>query len=149
MPANHAPETEAREESGPGGESAEALADEVRRLEEELARVRSAAERAASRGRGAEGLLVTLARLVQSGTAGASWEALARFQRALYFSWHSEEVDEYGYDRRFAETIRPFFEFLYTVWWRVEATGIEHVPASGPGLVLDRRGRQHHRRRGQ
>ena len=53
-----------------------------------------------------------------------------------YFAWHSEETDEFGADPRFAETLGPFFEFLYAVWWRVEATGIEHVPASGPGLVV-------------
>ena len=34
------------------------------------------------------------------------------------------------------ETLEPFFEFLYTVWWRVETTGIEHVPAKGPGLIV-------------
>jgi 1-acyl-sn-glycerol-3-phosphate acyltransferase len=79
---------------------------------------------------------VTLARLIQSGASGVSWEGLARLQRALYFSWHSEQVDEFGHDQRFSETIRPLFEFLYTVWWRVEATGIEHVPAVGPGLVV-------------
>jgi 1-acyl-sn-glycerol-3-phosphate acyltransferase len=116
--------------------TAETLAEEVRRLEGELARARKAAAQSAAGDRPGEGLLVTLARLLQSGSAGLSWEALARAQRALYFSWHSEEVDEFGHDRRFAETIRPLFEFLYTVWWRVETTGIEHVPATGPGLVV-------------
>jgi 1-acyl-sn-glycerol-3-phosphate acyltransferase len=115
--------------------SPEALEEEVRRLEQELHRARQAADEGGSSGRG-EGLLVTLARLVQSGAAGASWEGLARLQRALYFSWHSAQVDEFGHDQRFSDTIRPWFEFLYTVWWRVEATGIEHVPASGPGLVV-------------
>jgi 1-acyl-sn-glycerol-3-phosphate acyltransferase len=116
------------------GARTEALADEVRRLEAELGRARAAASQA--QGRRADGLLVTLARVIQAGTAGVSWESLARMQRALYFAWHSEEQDEFGHDRRFAETIRPFFEFLYTVWWRVEATGIEHVPATGAGLVV-------------
>ena len=31
------------------------------------------------------------------------------------------------------ETLVPFFEFLYTMWWRVEAAGIEHMPARGAG----------------
>jgi len=126
---------------GPGAEvpfegrpGAGSLLDEVKRLEDELGRARAAASRA--QGRSTDGLLVTLARVIQSGTAGVSWESLARMQRAFYFAWHSEEQDEFGRDQRFAETIRPLFEFLYTVWWRVEATGIEHVPASGPGLVV-------------
>ena len=124
-----------REPERPGA-AGEDLAAEVGRLEGELDRARGAAERAGSPRREPEGLLVTLARLIQAGSAGASWEGLARLQRALYFSWHSEEVDEFGRDPRFADTIRPFFEFLYTVWWRVEATGIEHVPATGPGLLV-------------
>jgi 1-acyl-sn-glycerol-3-phosphate acyltransferase len=83
-----------------------------------------------------ESLLVALARMVSSGAHGLTWASLARLQRALYFAWHSEETDEFGADARFAETLEPFFEFLYAVWWRVEATGTEHLPASGPGLVV-------------
>src|SRR5262249_23701507 len=26
--------------------------------------------------------------------------------------------------------------FLYAVWWRVEATGVERVPGQGPGLIV-------------
>jgi len=84
----------------------------------------------------AEGPLVALARLIQGGAAGLDWEAVARLWSAAYFSWHSEETDEFGFDRKFAERIRPIFEFLYTVWWRVEAAGVENVPASGPGLLV-------------
>jgi 1-acyl-sn-glycerol-3-phosphate acyltransferase len=87
-------------------------------------------------GEAGEGLLISLARVVEAGIGGASWENLARLSRALYFAWHSEEVDEFGYDRRFTETLRPLFEFLYTVWWRVEAAGVENVPAKGPGLIV-------------
>jgi hypothetical protein len=65
-----------------------------------------------------------------------SWASLARVQRALYFAWHSEETDEFGADRRFAEALEPVLEFLYAVWWRVEATGTEHVPSEGPALVV-------------
>jgi 1-acyl-sn-glycerol-3-phosphate acyltransferase len=28
------------------------------------------------------------------------------------------------------------FEFLYDGWWRVEAEGVRHVPAHGPGLIV-------------
>jgi 1-acyl-sn-glycerol-3-phosphate acyltransferase len=113
-----------------GGEL-EALRERVRQLEQELAREGVDRQLPAS-----EGLLVALAQLAQEGTRAVNWEGLARALRAAYFSWHSEEVDEFGYDGRFTQTLEPFFEFLYTVWWRVETTGIEHVPAKGPGLVV-------------
>lgn len=82
------------------------------------------------------GLLLSLARLLEAGRRGLSWPELGRAWSAAYFAWHSEEVDDFGYDRRFTETVAPFFEFLYAMWWRVETSGIEHVPARGPGLVV-------------
>jgi hypothetical protein len=83
-----------------------------------------------------EGALVALARLLELGASGLTWENVARAWSAFYFSWHSEEVDEFGFDRKFTETLRPFFEFLYTVWWRVEASGLENVPSEGRGLIV-------------
>jgi 1-acyl-sn-glycerol-3-phosphate acyltransferase len=83
-----------------------------------------------------EGLLVALARFLEGGWSEASWENLARLRSALYFSRHSEDVDEFGFDPRFTETLMPFFEFLYTMWWRVETTGVEHIPDEGPALLV-------------
>ena len=99
-------------------------------------RLEAGPERTKARAEPPEGLLVTLARLVQAGTGGLGWANLARLQSALYFAWHSDDVDDFGSDRRFAETLEPFFEFLYSVWWRVETAGIEHVPGRGPGLIV-------------
>jgi 1-acyl-sn-glycerol-3-phosphate acyltransferase len=104
------------------------LRERLAELEREVASGRQARER--------EGLLLTLARLVDAGARGVSWASLARLQRALYFAWHSEEVDDFGSDRRFAEALEPLLEFLYAVWWRVETSGIEHVPAEGRGLIV-------------
>ena len=103
--------------------------ERVRELEAELARLREA------RGR-KEGVVVALARLLEAGVAGLDWKNVARLLRSLYFAWHSEETDEFGYDPRFSDTIRPFFEFLYTVWWRVETAGLENVPGEGAALVV-------------
>ena len=36
--------------------------------------------------------------------------------------------DEWGFDEDFAEAVYPLFEFLYDVWWRVEADGVANVP---------------------
>lgn len=106
----------------------EALRRRLAELEREVARGRRAREH--------EGLLVTAARLLHGGARGLSWASLARLQRALYFAWHSEETDEFGADQRFAETLEPLLEFLYAVWWRVEAGGTEHIPAEGPALIV-------------
>lgn len=67
---------------------------------------------------------------------GLSGAALGRLQRALYFLWHDEQVDEFGRDALFSETLEPFFEALYTSWWRVRATGLEHVPDRGAALIV-------------
>ena len=92
--------------------------------------------RAERQGKRGDGLLVALARAVSSGAGALDWASLGRLQRALYFAWHSEETDAYGADARFGEALEPFFEFLYAMWWRVEATGTENVPARGAGLVV-------------
>jgi len=115
-----------KRKKGPSGE--EALKGRLAELERQLA--------AMEEGRDREGLLVTLARVLDAGARGVSWASLARLQRAAYFAWHSEETDDFGADRRFAETLEPLIEFLYAVWWRVETSGVEQVPAEGPGLIV-------------
>jgi 1-acyl-sn-glycerol-3-phosphate acyltransferase len=108
----------------------------IRALERQLDEVRRDLEWE-RRGRVAgEGLPVRLARLLQAGLRAFTLENLGRLQAALYFAWHSVETDEFGRDPVFAETLRPFFELLYGVWWRVEASGIDHIPATGPALVV-------------
>jgi 1-acyl-sn-glycerol-3-phosphate acyltransferase len=116
------------------GKTASSLEKEdLRRQVEELeARLRSAQ----AKSRTPESLAVELTRLLAHGLRGLSWDRVARILAAAHFAWHSEETDEFGYDPKFTETIRPFLEFMYTVWWRVETTGIERVPSSGPTLVV-------------
>jgi 1-acyl-sn-glycerol-3-phosphate acyltransferase len=118
----------ARRKRKKGSSEEEALKERLAELEEKL--------QAVQEGRDTEGLLVTLARVFDAGARGVSWASLARLQRAAYFAWHSEETDDFGADRRFAETLEPLLEFLYAVWWRVETSGIEHVPAEGRGLIV-------------
>jgi 1-acyl-sn-glycerol-3-phosphate acyltransferase len=112
---------------------AETLRDRVRALEEELAHLRANREAPGAPG---EGPLVALARLVQAGGEGLTWEALARVLGSMYFAWHSVEVDEFGYDPKFSDSLEPFFEFLYALWWRVETSGVEHVPGEGSALLV-------------
>lgn len=110
----------------------ERLRQRLRELEDDLERAKEAAQAGAEAG----GPLVAMVRLLSEGREGLRWPNLAHLLRAVYFSWHSEETDEYGYDPKFADTIRPFFEFLYSLWWRVEVAGVENVPAQGPGLIV-------------
>jgi 1-acyl-sn-glycerol-3-phosphate acyltransferase len=44
--------------------------------------------------------------------------------------------DRWGYDEEFVELVRPFFEFMYERWWRVEAVGVERLPAHGPAMIV-------------
>jgi 1-acyl-sn-glycerol-3-phosphate acyltransferase len=106
--------------------------DLKRRVEELEAKLRSAHSSA----RLPEGLAIEITRMFAAGLSGISWDRVARLLAAAHFSWHSEETDEFGYDPKFTEAIRPFLEFMYAVWWRVETTGIERVPGTGPTLVV-------------
>nr|HPM41968.1 1-acyl-sn-glycerol-3-phosphate acyltransferase [bacterium] len=45
-------------------------------------------------------------------------------------------VDEFGMDPSFMEWLRPFFEFLYYAYFRVEAQGVENVPPKGPAILV-------------
>jgi 1-acyl-sn-glycerol-3-phosphate acyltransferase len=46
------------------------------------------------------------------------------------------DVDPWGLDWEFLDTIKPFFEFLYTLYWRVQTTGLENVPNAGRALLV-------------
>lgn len=60
-------------------------------------------------------------------------DSVARMGRRLRGDYHE---DEWGFDEEFAEAAYPFFEFLYDRWWRVQATGVEHVPAHGRAMLV-------------
>jgi 1-acyl-sn-glycerol-3-phosphate acyltransferase len=44
--------------------------------------------------------------------------------------------DGWGFDEDFAEAVFPLFDFLYSVWWRVDVEGVRNVPAHGRGLMV-------------
>ena len=60
-------------------------------------------------------------------------DSVERMARRMRGEYHE---DEWGFDEEFAEAAYPFFEFLYDVWWRVEATGVENVPSHGRAMVV-------------
>jgi 1-acyl-sn-glycerol-3-phosphate acyltransferase len=57
-------------------------------------------------------------------------EATSRRLRGEY------DEDEWGYDPAFAAAAEPLLSFLYDTWWRVTATGTEHVPRHGRALIV-------------
>ena len=46
------------------------------------------------------------------------------------------EEDDWGFDEEFADAVLPLFELLYDRWWRVQALGVENVPAHGRALLV-------------
>ncbi len=46
------------------------------------------------------------------------------------------ETDAWGLDWEFLETVIPFVNFLYEIYWRVETTGIERIPHTGRALLV-------------
>jgi 1-acyl-sn-glycerol-3-phosphate acyltransferase len=46
------------------------------------------------------------------------------------------ETDEWGFDREVLNAVRPFFEFMYRRYWRVQISGLEHIPAEGRTLLV-------------
>ena len=60
-------------------------------------------------------------------------ETVERLSQRMRGEYHE---DEWGFDEQFAEAVYPWFEFLYDVWWRVEAVGVRHVPSHGRALLV-------------
>src|SRR6185369_13825515 len=46
------------------------------------------------------------------------------------------DVDPFGLDLEFRSQVLPAFRFMFERYWRIDVTGLEHVPASGPALVV-------------
>lgn len=49
------------------------------------------------------------------------------------------DTDEWGLDWEFLDVVRPFFTFLYKVYWRVQTSGVDHVPVEGRALLVANR----------
>ncbi len=48
----------------------------------------------------------------------------------------SEEVDDFGKDPVYEQKVRPFFDFLYDRYFRVETEGIGKIPGQGRCLLV-------------
>ena len=46
------------------------------------------------------------------------------------------DVDDFGFDEEYTMRFYPFFDFMYSVYWRVDVEGIENVPDEGRALMV-------------
>ncbi len=46
------------------------------------------------------------------------------------------ETDEWGLDWEYLEAVRPFLDFMYKVYWRVDCTGVENIPDYDRALLV-------------
>ncbi|RLB52584.1 MAG: acyl-phosphate glycerol 3-phosphate acyltransferase [Deltaproteobacteria bacterium] len=53
-----------------------------------------------------------------------------------HLRWHADEVDPFGFDPLFTRRLQPLFDFLFERYWRVEVTGLEHVPGRGRVMLV-------------
>ncbi len=67
------------------------------------------------------------------------WDDLRRRIATLGMSERSGEVDEFGMDEAALRRGRTLFDFLYETWWRVDLSGLENLPESGPVLLVSNR----------
>lgn len=63
-------------------------------------------------------------------------EATRMLRQYIAVSSADTDVDEFGRDAVVMEAVRPFFDFLYTDYWRVAARGVRHVPSRGRALIV-------------
>lgn len=75
------------------------------------------------------GFYAELGRAFMEGGPGAAFVRLRMVGTA-------ERVDDFGYDPAFHARVEPLARALYEQWWRVETTGLEHVPLSGRLLLV-------------
>ena len=98
------------------------------------------------------------ARLAELGQPDALAEQAAELRRTLARLWPAlrerlcaldalrvlltgpGEVDAFGLDRALEARLAPVIDFLYAQWWRVEARGLDSLPAEGPLMVVANHG---------
>ena len=82
------------------------------------------------------GLLGEAARFLDGHPELKSPRALADLWNLFRHRSRSLLLDDFGYDDVAARPWIEFFDFLYTVWWRVTLTGVENIPDAGRALLV-------------
>ncbi len=126
---------------------AETLASQVRKdLAKEIEAIRDPGIRAQAEKRLAEALeglqeAAPKAHVTQKGLIDfiSDWTASRRSasrERAGQRAHEGIHVDAFGFDRAYWRRVEPLFAYLYENYWRVETSGIEHVPTEGRTLLV-------------
>jgi 1-acyl-sn-glycerol-3-phosphate acyltransferase len=63
-------------------------------------------------------------------------EVRAALDRALQRAAGEYAEDDWGFDEEFAQALRPFLDFLYERWWRVDTVGVRNVPSAGRAMLV-------------
>jgi 1-acyl-sn-glycerol-3-phosphate acyltransferase len=124
------------QEDGSSAASVDQLAAQIRELEARLDEMIAAGGKegerrspSASLSREPRTLGTTAREILPEEFYLRQWGRVGRRQRA-------EEVDDFGHDPKYEARFIPFFDFLYRVYFRVEATGVENIPQKGRCLVV-------------
>lgn len=86
----------------------------------------------------AEGLAETPDELVRTGAPRPGEEVDPR--DLLPATEADRQVDDWGKSERVSAWFDELVDFYYDIWFRVEVEGIEHVPDTGPGLLVSNHG---------
>jgi 1-acyl-sn-glycerol-3-phosphate acyltransferase len=46
------------------------------------------------------------------------------------------DTDEWGFDQEVLDAVKPFFDFMYQKYWRVQTSGMENIPEEGRTLLV-------------
>lgn len=88
-------------------------------------------------------LLGNLSTALRKVTGREVIDLAAMMQIVQFFSQQAEmsrreryDVDEFGFDPEWTESLLPIFRWIYHHYWRVETTGVENVPETGRALLV-------------
>lgn len=71
-----------------------------------------------------------------AGILSALGKTLAAALAPIVKRWPAAPRDPFGMDRAVMDWLRPFFEFLYHIYFRVEAKGVRNVPRRGRAILV-------------
>jgi 1-acyl-sn-glycerol-3-phosphate acyltransferase len=84
----------------------------------------------------ASGIILKHLNRIRPILGGLYMNSIGKLIRAYQMLLYSDAVDEFGYDPKFEDFVKPIFKFLYEKWWRVEVEGGENIPHKGRVLFV-------------
>ncbi|HWA76314.1 MAG TPA: lysophospholipid acyltransferase family protein [Polyangiaceae bacterium] len=75
-------------------------------------------------------------RLAEGDTEPPEHSSFIRRLTRFRFLQHSDQVDDFGLDAAYEESVRPLFEKLSTDYFRTQVDGVHHVPSHGRAILV-------------